>query len=156
MINIIFAGALALISADPFEFRGENTSTVVDTANNPNCMTDDGIVSCAQVASVAGVEGVIYSSAYHEGRLNGLLGQFREEHFLTLLRAFTEKYGEPTMSKEEWRNRAGASFDNTVATWAFSDGTLTLKQIGSRMGNGSFRFTATVNNPPASAPKVDF
>lgn len=142
--------------AQTFEFRGETTSTPVDMTTKTGCNTVDGVAYCAQITELAGVSGVIYTASYYQGGLNGLLGQFDGDRYLTMLRSFTEKYGAPKMSETEWRNRAGAVLSNTVATWTFEDGTLTLSSIGHRVTDGAFEFITTANQPPSTPAKVDF
>lgn len=156
MLNIMIAGMLALTSPEKFEFRGETTATKVDMTTKMGCSTESGITYCGQTTDLAGVRNVIYTASYYGGGLNGLLGQFEGDYFPIMLRAFTQKYGEPVMSQTEWRNRMGTVLPNTVATWTFEDGVLTLSQIGSRATNGSFEFVTTRNQPPAAPPKVDF
>lgn len=160
MKTIIIALATLCVAspalAQTFEFRGETTATVVDLTSKEGCERIEGVDYCTAATELGGVNNVIYSASYFDGRLNGLLGQFDGDRFMTMLAAFRTKYGEPVMSEAEWRNRAGAVLPNTVATWTFEDGVLTLKQIGSRVTDGSFQFVTLRNQPPAPAPKVDF
>ncbi len=143
-----------------FEFRGETTSAVVDLATKPACRgfmspSADGTFCIAPV-EVAGVSNVLVSTRYYEGRMNLLGGTFNPRGYVTILNAFSEKYGPPELTNPDWQSTLGATFPNTVATWIFSDGTLTLKLRGSRQTESQFIFEATVNQPPVAPPVVNF
>ena len=105
---------------------------------------------------MAGIEGVSFSQMYYEGHLYGVVGIFNTDQYLTMLAAFTAKYGRPRMSTATWQNRAGASLQNDIATWTFAEGTLTLKRLGGRITNAEFQFDSPRYSPPAPAPKVNF
>jgi hypothetical protein len=162
-MKMLMVAAVAALMTTPvmaqtaFEFRSDTTAAVVDIAARTGCEREsDGKDYCSQTVNVGGVPGVFYTVIFYNGRMTGLGGMFAADSFMTLRRAFTEKYGSPAMSTEPWQNRAGASFTNTVATWVFSDGTLVLKSLGRSVTHGSFRFYSTVNQPPATAPTVNF
>ena len=97
------------------------------------------------------------STGYNaENRLTTIAAIFDTSWYGTLLGSFTQKYGTPKLSKTPWQTRSGSIFENDVATWTFSDGTLTLERLGGDLDNGSFVFEAPANLPPADAPTVDF
>lgn len=159
--TLIAVSALAIatpaLAQSAFEFRGETTTTQVDMATKQGCSPVGLGRMCSNgLMSMGGVDDVYLGTSYYQGRMYGVDGIFGTEGFPTLLRAFTEKYGEPKLSTATWQNRAGATFDNDIATWTFSDGTLTLKRLGGRISDGSFSFVAPQNRPPAEAPTVDF
>ena len=93
---------------------------------------------------------------YNNGRLYDLFGSAPERHFATLLNAFSTKYGTPKMGTETWQNKAGATFDNTVATWQFRNGTLKLSQMGLQRDEMSFEFTDKANEPPPPPAVLNF
>lgn len=141
-----------------FEFRGENTEQVIDlSAKRCGSVAEDGSITCSEISGqLAGVTGVSTAVSYYEGRLFSVIGIFDTDEYLTILRAFTQKYGAPTMSSEDWQNRAGAKFSNDVATWRFRGGTLRLQRLGGRITDGSFEFIHEENSPPSTPPTVDF
>ncbi len=167
MRTLIFLGltALGLGLSQPvlaqsaiFEFRGETTEQVIDMASKRcGSPVEDGSITCMDMSGqLAGVSGVSTAVGYYNGRLFSVIGIFEAGEYLTILRAFTQKYGAPVLSSEDWQNRAGAKFANDVATWRFRGGTLRLKRLGGRVTQGSFEFVHVENGPPASPPTVDF
>lgn len=141
-----------------FEFRGETTEQVIDmSAKRCGSAAEDGSITCTDISGqLAGVSGVSTAVSYYEGRMFMVIGIFDTGEYLTILRAFTQKYGAPTVSSEDWQNRAGATFSNDVATWRFSGGTLQLRRLGGRINQGSFEFIHAENSPPLAPPTVDF
>jgi len=157
--------ALALLASPAmaqtaFEFRGETTSALVDIATKPACRgfmrTDATGTFCIAPVEVAGVSNVLVTTTYYENRMSNVFGTFSQRGYVTILNAFIAKYGTPEIAYPEWRSRLGATFPNQVATWRFSDGTLTLSLMGNKQNESEFLFLASVNQPPAPAPVVNF
>lgn len=142
-----------------FEFRGERTDVTVDTSAKRGCDKGDtdGKLACYTTTAVAGVENMTIGQSYYRGKLYYVGGIFKEDNYLTVLQAFTAKYGAPNLATKKWQSKGGATFDNNVATWLFSmGGKLELESMGGKVGESGFSFLAQDNAPPSLAPKVDF
>lgn len=63
---------------------------------------------------------------------------FKTEDWTDIRTAFELMYGPPTASRNEAvQNRMGASFTNTLLTWSFPEGRLTLQKMGSTVTDGN-------------------
>jgi hypothetical protein len=148
-----------------FSFMGHSSAVVDPNPTGPdgkpceaNPKSLPGDLTCTEFdATLAGenLSGFIMMD-YYQGHLYHVFGEGKEAHYPTVLQAFTAKYGRPTMSTEPWESKAGAKFDNAIATWKFRDGTLHLDEMGLERDDFSFEFYANSNRPPAPAAKVDF
>jgi hypothetical protein len=136
---------------------------VVETptkADGSSCSPDSkrpGVLECTDfLVEIAGLRLGFLMRSYYQGKLYTLFGTGSEYAFPTLLQAFTTKYGPPIMGSKTWQNKAGATFDNTIATWKFRNGTLELDSMGLRRDQISFEFNDHANDPPLPPAKVDF
>lgn len=153
----LVTGPVAAQTRPAFEFRGDTTANVrTDLATRRECEAEENAVTCSQTVQLGDVRDAIVITSYHNDRMYSVVGAVRSESYVTLLRAFIAKYGEPTLTTEPWQNRAGATFQNDVATWRFSDGTLSFKRMGSSRDWSDFEFTDPSNMPPAPEPTVNF
>lgn len=83
---------------------------------------------------LAGVLPTIYIFHAVEGMIEGIYVAFSKSGFLAIRDALVVKYGEPTETKtEEWKSRAGASFQGQVLTWARSGGEIRVTELGGRI-----------------------
>jgi len=98
----------------------------------------------------------IFDRSYYNGKLFSIMGLSNEGSFVGLLQAFTAKYGTPVLGTKPWQNKAGATFNNSTATWKFRNGTLELDSMGIQRDEPMFEFKALQNYPPATAPKINF
>lgn len=159
------ADAKGSSSLPSFTFMGHSPSSIETNPTGPDgkpCSQNEksvpGDLNCTEFeATLAGenIDGFI-SADFYQGRLYHLFGEGKEAHYGTILQAFTAKYGAPKMSTEPWESKAGAKFDNLIATWKFRDGTLHLDQMGMERDDFSFEFYSSSNHPPAPTAKVDF
>jgi hypothetical protein len=145
-----------------FTFQGHDPD-IAETpakADGSACSPDakrPGVFDCTDFGgSIAGVNLGFMMREYYQGRLYSLFATGPEYAFGTLLQAFSTKYGSPTMGSKTWQNKAGATFDNTIATWKFRNGTLELDSMGLQRDQISFEFNGPANAPPAPEVKVDF
>lgn len=94
---------------------------------------------------------------FNSGKVYMLTGASSGTNFRRVAEAFEAKYGKPfKVEDEEWKNRAGATFNNVKMTWAFDDGVLSLESRGYTIDEMRFIFVSDVNSPKAAAPKVNF
>lgn len=143
-----------------FSFMGDDTETPTSrkTLNKADCKTDGDKMNCIDASrpTVAGVTLNLLLMNFNKGLLWGVAGDADTEEYPTLLRAFTEKYGQPTVETKEWKSRGGAVLTNNVATWKFKGGEMVLRRLGRSANSLSFMFGSEDNAPPRDKPKVDF
>jgi hypothetical protein len=144
-----------------FDFLGQNTETpsTMTSLNGVPCKTSkDGHRRCTAFnrPEIGGVTLKLLGMNFYNDKLLSLFGAAEPRFFPALLSAFSAKYGPPEMQTRKWQNRAGATFDNTVAVWRFRGGNLELAAIGSQIDVTDFMFVSIANSPPTPAPKVDF
>lgn len=143
-----------------FDFMGYDTETAqpVTEIAGKKCKHEGAQTECSLPWNLKLGDAVVSVMMinFYQDKLASVLGIAERDEFLSLLSVFTAKYGEPTMKTEKWQNRAGASFDNSVAVWKFKGGDLQLRQMGSRVDNSDFQFFSTVNQKPAEKPNVNF
>lgn len=150
----------ALAQARAFEFRGDTTTQAADLTSRSGCSTGltRGLRQCVESrASLGGADDVFLAVGYNAANLLTTIdASYHASNYPRLLAAFTSKYGAPRITTPTWQNRAGATFNNNVATWRFRDGTLKLERYGMDLNRGQISFEAPANMPPVEAPKVDF
>lgn len=84
--------------------------------------------------NVAGASPGTYWFHDLDGKIEGINVTFSKSGFTTVRDALIIKYGEPTEKKaEEWKNRAGASFQSQALTWARPDGEIRISELGGRI-----------------------
>jgi hypothetical protein len=97
-----------------------------------------------------------YRAEFKDGKLarvsvtidQGLAGQ--------VIIALTEKYGKPsTDDVKSIQNRAGATFDNRVATWVRDDGEIKVEQRSGSINDGDVTISAKGYNEAATKEIVD-
>ncbi len=149
----------AMAQTRVFDFMGYDTETakVVTELAGKKCSTEGLETQCSLPWNYRLGDATVNVMMvnFYQGKISSVLGIAERDQFLSLLSVFTAKYGAPTMKTEKWQNRAGASFDNTVAIWKFKDGELELKQIGSRIDNTDVQFFSRVNRAEAKPPVVN-
>jgi len=145
-----------------FDFAGFDTETAVANPSfGRGCDVDrdePGKTACSawNMRLGDGSAKIVMVNLY-EGKLSSALGILDRNQFLSVLSAFTAKYGSPDRTETRvWRNGAGASLDNEVFIWEFQGGELELESIGSRIRDSSFQFFHTTNRAPTEAPPVNF
>ena len=94
---------------------------------------------------------------FNNGKLYSVIGSVKSFGYADLMAAFTAKYGPPAESRpEKWQSKAGAVFDNTVSTWHFKGGDLTVEAMGSSRDDTDFTFTHPANAPEQAPAPVNF
>lgn len=94
---------------------------------------------------------------FNNGKVYSIHGASLGSNFRLVSEAFEAKYGKPfKVEDEEWKNRAGATFNNVKMTWEFDDGVLMLNSRGRRIDEMQFIFVSLDNAPKRDAPKVNF
>jgi hypothetical protein len=151
------AGASAAPSLPMFEFKGVRAGAPADLhpfrCKRPR---PDGIVDCKpRNAAVAGIPSVPMVISFHRGLLSSMFLEVPWADFHTLEAAFTEKYGPPTTVEHPRWDGATGPVANTVETWRFGTGRLTLTQDA---GDGEFAEAVYAEDaaPTPSRPVVDF
>lgn len=145
-----------------FSFQNHNPDVVEPNptkADGSPCSAghEPGTLTCTDfMPNIAGVRLGFLMRLYYQGRLYDLAGTAPASNFGTLLQAFATKYGVPKMGTKTWQNKAGSTFENTTATWEFSNGTLHLDQMGLERDDLLFEFDDKANDPPPPPAKVDF
>lgn len=66
----------------------------------------------------------------------------RAEDFSDVLDALTVKYGKPVITHPAVQNKAGASFENTIATWKRGQDVIVYDRYGRTMQYSWLRFTS--------------
>lgn len=132
--------------------------TIRTDLNGSACTGDGEAYECADYGDpeIAGAKLEWLSLAYHQRLLYRVMASLDSRRFPTVLEAFTIKYGPPSTATKKWQSKGGSTFDNTVATWAFRDGVLTLESMGQSVGKSFFMFKSVKNAPPSAAPRIDF
>lgn len=93
---------------------------------------------------------------YYGGKLSALMLIIDRKAFVSVVDAFTAKYGKPCASRvDTWANAAGARLDNQVYEWCFQTGKLEARQYGSRLTQMRVVYQDD-NQPPSPGPKIDF
>lgn len=162
-ILAILALALALPAAAPppkaplpaFDFKGFVAGSVTPAEQLAKC--GNGAVQTCQNTNdkIAGVW-AITSISFYKGRMTEMLAVPPVDGFPIILRAFTEKYGQPCKtSTETWRNGMGAALENQVVTWCFATGKLDIKNFGATIDK-MWVFYADDHVAPEEKPKIDF
>lgn len=152
-----------------FTFLGHNPDVVeaspvdggFDGEQHPCSQASDevaGVLRCTDYTkvTVAGREIDFLIRKYNQGHLYYLFASAPQFAWGDLLSAFEAKYGKPIMSAEPWQNKAGATFQNTVAKWKFSNGVLELDRMGLETSKCSFEFKSDRYQPARPPAKVDF
>jgi hypothetical protein len=149
-----------------FDFLGQNTETptTMTTLNGEDCRVQgDNTLLCASYQGpgtagpkIGGIELLTLRMTFSAQKLFLVEGRANRTQFASLLEAFTLKYGRPQMAVRKWQNQAGASFDNTVASWTFKGGKLELTSIGAYISQSQFTFVSQANSPTRNPPKIDF
>jgi hypothetical protein len=139
-----------------FEFQGETTDRAIDLSTTRNCRTVNaqGVVQCFRHGQqVAGLSRATVATSYYDSRLFRVTVLFASEDHPKVLQTFTETYGVPSLSVEDWKNPtrdlAGENLRNEMATWQFQGGTLRLDTLAVRIGQSAFEFFHSENGPPA-------
>lgn len=147
-----------------FAFKQAVAGATMDPNLVGNCSpSSDGVAGSVECSGsddvVAGISLLVAPTYYFfENRLTSMLFLYdnNSTNFLTLLEAFTTKYGVPCKTAtEKWQSRGGITLDNSTATWCFKTGTLRLEQIGPQRDYGLVAYTDTHKAPTKSAP-TDF
>lgn len=154
------APAASSASRPVFEFKGLKAGEVIDPTPVADCSPPQptGEMKCdLKDSTIAGIRGLTSPTIYlYKGRLTSMVHLFNAEQFLTMLDAFTTKYGQPcSTAHPKWQNKMGATFDNTVVTWCFRTGKLEMSAMSIDRTYGDFSYT-DVYKAPAKAATVDF
>lgn len=97
--------------------------------SNPECRRN-----AFDDVNVAGASPGTYWFHDLDGKIESINVTFSKNGFLTVRDALIIKYGEPTERKiEEWKNRAGATFQSQALTWTRPDGEIRISQLGGRI-----------------------
>jgi hypothetical protein len=147
-----------------FEMFGVTPSAVysgeIQVAGKKCKLKGSGEENCVQIygpASISEVRLKILLFMFNNGKLFNVAGTAASSNFSRVSEAFEAKYGKPYKTEGSiWRNRAGASFDNVIKTWIFSDGILKLEALGDKLDEMRFVFVSLENAPERDAPKVNF
>lgn len=143
----------------PFSFRELVAGPNFDM-NSPGfkeCEKKPATIVCTELFdSVAGAPAITSYTIY-----NRRLAQFwistERANFLTMISAFTQKYGKPCNSQiKEVQNRIGNSFKSTELTWCFKTGKMVASEIGPRITHSSFMYNDDANSAPTPPINVDF
>jgi hypothetical protein len=74
-----------------------------------------------------------------EQELSIITAKYNGRFHKDMLLAISEKYGEPTEHETvEWKNAAGAKFDNKVFRWVLPEGTITAWSIAKKLSEAQF------------------
>lgn len=163
MLKLTLAACAVLMASPveaqtvPFEFRGETTAATANLVGRRECRTDRQQQTKCQVGftDLGGVSVYLYH-AYFNGHLFSILGQTDGSNYTRLLQNLTLKYGRPVMTMPNWTSEAGLTLRNEVATWRFTDGTLTLERMGSNRDGSQLLFHNPAGAAPPPAPSVNF
>jgi hypothetical protein len=133
-------------------------AAMTDDANRRVCVFRD--------RSVAGIDPLEGSNAYlYAGKLSRMDMRALNGHgqFARLEQALSARYGEPCRRQSrKWQNRLGGVFDNSVISWCFRTGTLTLtgmsedRYLDDAADLMLLRYQDDVVAPAAVGPKIDF
>lgn len=106
---------------------------------------------------ISDVSIIKFGAFFNSGKLYILTGASSGANFRRVAEAFEAKYGKPFKVEDvEWKNRAGATFNNVKMTWVFGDGVLTLESRGYTMDEMRLIFVSDANSPKVAAPTVNF
>lgn len=154
---VLMTSPVAAQTHPAFEFRGETTTATVNLGGQRGCRTDrQQITRCEVGFTDLGGVSVFLNNAYFGGHLFSVSGMTDGSHYQRLLQNLTLKYGPPVLTTPNWTSEAGQSFRNDVATWRFSDGTLTLSRMGPNRDGSQLLFDNPAGHPPAAVPEVNF
>lgn len=148
-----------------FDFKGMTAGEPVSESIFTSCSGDeDGTRSCSfadkQIAGISPIYpdyGSFSRATLYNGKLTGIEFIAEGEGFGKVLEALVARYGPPCKTETpKWQSKAGATFDNSVLTWCFRTGQLTLSQMDFKRDYMGLRYSDTQNRPPAQKPKIDF
>jgi hypothetical protein len=155
--------AVAADAPRTFDFKGLNTTTVYGgefmVADKKCKIKAVGLEQCIRFfgAMVGNVNVNSLTVLFNNGHMISVQGSAPNIVVGDLDAAFTAKYGPAeSTSNEKWQNQMGATFDNVVKLWKFSDGLLQLKSRGSNRDIAEFVFASTDNQPAKAPPPSNF
>jgi hypothetical protein len=150
-----------------FQFKGVTAGESFDPSAMGSCEPPDkdGEVSCRpRDQSVAGIKQTptddddplsppSVSMWFYNNKLTYVSIVFGGGHFSTIETAFTQQYGKPcSIAHPKWHDVGGGTLDNTVLTWCFSSGKLTLSARGDDLDDQGDAIYQDEVNGPKSAP----
>jgi hypothetical protein len=139
-----------------FDFKGYVAGAALTDDQLQDCKADGDKTECKLDTEVAGISAPVYIDAYKKRmtRLNIVLLGGEGLGEITL--AFMQKYGATCENKTEpWTSAGGTSLKNTVMSWCFKTGKLTVKQYGPRVDVPLVQYSDEYS-APVTPPKVDF
>jgi hypothetical protein len=116
----------------------------------------DGMVDCKpRDPTIAGLPRTPIVMSFHRRLLSSMFLEVPWADFQTLETAFTEKYGPPSLVEHPRFQGALGPVVNTIDTWRFATGRLTLTQD---VGDGEFAEAVYAEDtiPTPARPVVDF
>jgi len=147
---LLSAALPALAEGEKLSFKGvELGSGLAQIASNPKF--DCRVVTTPiadQVCSLrpfeketivgAPVDSLFYF--YDQSGLTGMVINFPEAHFPSVVIGLTEKFGQPSMKATAIKNLKGTAFENRTYRWTRPEGSLQAERYSGRLDKSTIRF----------------
>lgn len=150
-------------SAKNFDIFGLNAQQVYTgqfLIGGKKCkISGTGVENCIYMVGpqISTVQITGFGVFFNNGKIYAIQGSSAGTNFRLVAEAFEAKYGKPFKVEDlDWKNRAGATFNNVKMSWDFADGIIQLEARGMQIDQMRFSFISLENAPKRNAPSVNF